>query len=148
MPQYQVHLPEQFHHDIDYRVVYSDINAANHLGADRVLPIALEAQFSFVRSLGYDDAVVFENAGLIMVSSQIDYINEAHYGDALRVGLAINKVSDKCIELRYSLRKSPTEEEVARVLTRLLFFDYEASRVTQIPAGFVKRLALRGIALE
>lgn len=147
MPHYQVTLPEHFDHFIDYRVVYSDINAANHLGADRVLPIALEAQFSLVRSLGYDDAVVFENAGLIMVSSCIDYLAEAHYGDALQVALAISKASEKSIDLRYSLRKQPSEKEIARVHTRLLFFDYDASAVTRIPDGFVARCAAKNILL-
>ncbi|TNC79540.1 MAG: hypothetical protein C9356_18575 [Oleiphilus sp.] len=147
MPRYQVELPEEFDHFIDYRVVYSDINAANHLGADRVLPIALEAQFSFIRSLGYEDAVVFENAGLIMVSAQTDYLSEAYYGEALRVGLAINKASDKSIDLRYSLTKAGSDQEVARVQTRLLFFDYDVHQVSPIPQGFVERCMTRGISL-
>ncbi|MDX1453654.1 MAG: thioesterase family protein [Oleiphilaceae bacterium] len=146
MPNETISFPDHVHHAIDYRVVYSDINAANHLGADRVLPIALEAQFSFIRKLGYEDSVVFENAGLIMVNSHIDYLSEGHYGDRLRVEMAIEKVSDKAVDFIYRIHNTTTQKEVARVKTRLLFFDYDVNAVTTIPEGFVARLAQQGIA--
>lgn len=147
MPKHLVELPARYDHAIDYRVVYSDINAANHLGADRVLPIALEAQFAFVRFLGYDDAVVFENAGLIMVSSQIDYLAEAHYGERLKVSVAVSQASKKSIDMRYGLHSLDHQRDIARVQTRLLFFDYELSKVVAIPEGFVRRCAAKGITL-
>ena len=126
-----------------YKVVYSDINAANHLGADRVLPIALEAQFGFVRSLGYEDAVVFENAGLIMANSQIDYLSEARYGDKLTIDLDVTIASDKSLDFIYSITDTGTGNEVARVKTLLLIFDYGAKKVSTIPQGFLERLKLK-----
>ncbi len=140
MPQDQIKLPEQFLFRTTYRVVYSDINAANHLGADRILPIALEAQFGFVRYLGYENAVVFESAGLIMRNSQIDYLAEAFYGDILEVDLAVTTATDKALDFIYSIRDSEKLHEVARVKTRLLCFDYTTQQVVTIPAGFRQRL--------
>ncbi len=49
MTRRTIDIPDTFHFETDYRVVYSDINAANHLAADRILPIALEAQFRFIK---------------------------------------------------------------------------------------------------
>ncbi len=140
MSRYLIEKPTQYVYRTTYKVVYSDINAANHLGADRVLPIALEAQFGFVRSLGYEDAVVFENAGLIMANSQIDYLSEARYGATLNVDVDITVASDKSLDFIYSITDARSGEEVARVKTLLLIFDYGAKKVSTIPKGFLERL--------
>ena len=67
MTRKTITLPAQFIFSSEYRVLYSDVNSANHLGADRVLPIAMETQLRFINHLGYQDATAFEDAGLIMV---------------------------------------------------------------------------------
>ena len=96
---------------------------------------------------GYDDVIVFENAGLIMVNSQIEYLSETAYGEELRVGMGISKASSKAIDLTYGISKIACGKEVARVHTRLLFFDYDAGAVTTIPDGFIARLRQQGIEL-
>ncbi len=144
MSRMLVDLPTDIIYRTTYKVVYSDINAANHLGADRILPIALEAQFGFVRSLGYEDAIVFENAGLIMANSQIDYISEVTYGASLNVGLEVQIVSKKSMAFIYSITDANSTIEVARVKTLLLCFDYATKKVVSIPEGFRQKLhALR-----
>src|SRR3989338_9285166 len=87
MTRRTIELPDTFHLHFDYRVVYSDINASSHLAADRIMPITIEAQFRFIKSLGYSDATVFEDAGLIMVHSETQYISESHHDDELRVSM-------------------------------------------------------------
>lgn len=136
MSRYLVSLPQNFVYAINYRVLYSDINAANHLGADRILPIALEAQLSFIKHLGYDDAIIFEDIGLIMVNSQIDYLSETQYGAQLRVDMAVEYVSDKAIDLIYRLWNTTTDKETARVKARMLFFDYQNEKPATIPESF------------
>jgi hypothetical protein len=42
-----------------YDVLYPDVDSANRLGADRVLPFAMEAQRRFIRQPGYSDTVAF-----------------------------------------------------------------------------------------
>lgn len=140
MSRLLVALPEEFIFSTLYRVTYSDINAANHLGADRILPIAMEAQFGLIKHLGYEDAVVFEDIGLIMVNSQIDYLSEGHYGDEIRVDVALEYVSEKAVDLIYHLWNSNKQQATARVKARMLFFDYQNQRPTLIPQGFKNKV--------
>lgn len=136
MSRLLVELQENFIYSINYKVLYSDINGANHVGADRILPIALEAQLSFTKHLGYEDAIFFEDIGLIMVNSQIDYLSETHYGAELRVDMAVEFVSDKAMDLIYRLWNITTDKETARVKARMLFFDYQKEKPASIPRSF------------
>ncbi len=141
MPRKTIDLPDKFHFTTDYKVLYSDINAANHLGADRILPIALEAQLRFIKSLGYDDAIIFEDAGLIMVHSEIEYKSETDYMDELTVDLAVANMGNKSMDFIYRIYNQSKQQETASLRTSMLFFDYTIKAVTQVPAGFKKRLA-------
>lgn len=140
MARRSIELPEKFHFETDYRVVYSDINAANHLAADRILPIALEAQFRFIKSLGYDDAIVFEDAGLIMVHSETEYKSESFHDDLLSVSVSVAALSGKSMELCFLISNKGTQKETARVRATLLFFDYKEQKVTEVPVGFKQRV--------
>jgi acyl-CoA thioesterase FadM len=141
MARKTINLPEKFHFTTDYKVLYSDINAANHLGADRILPIALEAQLRFIKSLGYDDAIIFEDAGLIMVHSEIEYKSETDYMDELTVELAVANMGNKGMEFIYRIFNETKQRETASLRASMLFFDYTLKVVTQVPEGFIKRLA-------
>jgi len=136
-----IELPSNFHFTTDYSVLYSDINAANHMGADRILPIALEAQLRFIKSLGYDDAIIFEDAGLIMVHSEIQYISETDYADQLTVDLAIANMKGKNLDFIYRVFNNTRQQETARLKVSMLFFDYDKKAVTTVPEGFKARLA-------
>lgn len=135
-----IELPDTFHLHFDYRVVYSDINASSHLAADRIMPITIEAQFRFIKSLGYSDATVFEDAGLIMVHSETQYISESHHDDELRVSMAIASLAGKQMEFAFLIKNRVTTKEVARLRSTLLFYDYESKKVIVAPEKFKEKL--------
>jgi acyl-CoA thioesterase FadM len=140
MTRRTVEIPDTFQFKTSYRVVYSDINAAKHLAADRLLPIALEAQFRFIKSLGYQDAIVFEDAGLIMVHSETEYKSESFHDDELNVEMSVAVLEGKKIELVFLVSNPKTKLETARIRISNLFFDYETQKVTEAPVGFINRL--------
>ena len=74
--------------------------------------------------------------GLIMVSSQIDYLSETQYGDVLQVNVAVDFISEKAVDLIYCIWNKSKQRETARVQTRMLFFDYKGSKAIAIPTGF------------
>jgi acyl-CoA thioesterase FadM len=133
-------LPERFIFSTEYDVLYSDVNSANHLGADRVLPIAMEAQLRFIKHLGYDNATAFEDAGLIMVHSEVQYLAEATYSDRLKIELAVDNLLEKSFELTYRIKNLSKSNEMARVVTTLVFFDYQLKRVVAVPETFLERV--------
>lgn len=141
MSRKTIALPESFIFSTGYAVLYSDVNSVNHLGADRVLPIAMEAQLRFIKHLGYADAVTFEDAGLIMAHSEVQYLAEAEYGDQLKIELATDNFRNKSFELLYRIENLSRGNEMARVATTLLFFDYQRGEVIEIPQTFLERVS-------
>ena len=136
-----IELPDYFHFSTNYTVLFSDINAANHMGADRVLPIATEAQLRFIKSLGYEDAVEFDDAGLIMVHSEIEYKSEAHHYNELTINLAVTEVGNKNLEFIYHIFNNSTNRETARLRVSMLFFDYNNKVVIEVPEELKAKLA-------
>jgi acyl-CoA thioesterase FadM len=135
-----IELPEKFIFATEYDVLYSEVNSANHLGADRVLPIAMEAQLRFIKHLGFTDAIVFEDAGLIMGHSEVQYLAEANYADKLKIELAASNFANKSFELVYRISNLTKGNELARVATTLLFFDYQLKKVIAIPRAFTDKV--------
>ncbi|MEH6347243.1 MAG: thioesterase family protein [Bermanella sp.] len=139
MARRTIELPEKFHFTTQYTVLFSDINGANHMGADRVLPITSEAQLRFIKSLGYKNAVLFEDAGLIMVHSEVQYISETDYADELVIDLAVENMSEKSLDFVYRIFNKNKKIETARIKTSMLFFDYDEKKVVAVPQGFSDR---------
>lgn len=140
MSRKTITLPQHFIFSMEYDVLYSDVNSANHLGADRVLPIAMEAQLRFIKHLGYGDATAFEDAGLIMAHSEVQYLAEAQYGDRLKIELAADNFCRKSFQLVYRVMNLSKGSEMARVATTLLFFDYQQKCVVTVPVAFLQRV--------
>jgi len=139
-----IELPASFVFSTSYDVLYTDVNAANHVGADRVLSIAMEAQLRFIRELGHGHAVAFEEAGLIMAHAETAYLAEARYGDRLIVELGVREFQRSSFQFVYRISRSDSGAEVARVATTLLFFDYQRNTVIPLPAGFRERIETLG----
>jgi acyl-CoA thioesterase FadM len=133
-------VPDYFVFSMEYSVLYSDVNSANHLGADRVLPIVMEAQLRFIKHLGFADATAFEDAGLIMAHSEVQYLAEAEYADLLNIELAADNFTEKSFEFIYRILNLSKGNEMARVVTTLLFFDYQDKRVIAVPEKFLERV--------
>jgi acyl-CoA thioesterase FadM len=141
MSRKTITIPRHFVFSMEYSVLYSDVNSANHLGADRVLPIVMEAQLRFIKHLGFADATAFEDAGMIMAHSEVQYLAEAGYADQLKIELAADNFTEKSFELIYRILNLTRGNEVARVVTTLLFFDYQEKRVIAVPEKFRERVS-------
>ncbi|WP_162299969.1 thioesterase family protein [Kineobactrum sediminis] len=140
MPRKSIALPETFVFTTGYDVLYTDVNAANHLGADRLLSIAMEAQLRFIRYLGHTNAIAFEDAGLIMAHAETAYMAEADYADHLLIELGAREFETHSFQFVYRISKDDGAREVARVATTLLFFDYQQKCVVPVPDGFREQI--------
>jgi acyl-CoA thioesterase FadM len=141
MPRKSIDLPERFLFTTEYIVLYSDVNVANHLAADRIPAIAIEAQLRFIIALGYEHATAFEEAGLIMAHSEISYISETDYGDHLAIDVTACNFTAKSFDLLFSLRNVSKNREAARVKNTMLFFDYKRKSVCPVPESFKAKVA-------
>lgn len=117
-------------------VSVSDLNYGMHLGADKILPIALEAQIQFLISLGYDGLKGIEGAPFIMVDSEIIYKMESGYGTCISVEVTASNFSRCSFEFLYKFSDIESAQEIAAVKMGYLFFDYEARSATPVPGEF------------
>ncbi len=141
MSRKTIEIPERFLFTTEYVVLYSDVNVANHLAADRIPAIAIEAQLRFIIALGYEHATAFEEAGLIMAHSEISYLSETDYGDRLAIDVTACNFTDKSFDLLFRLRNLSKKTETARVRNTMLFFDYTSKSVCPVPENFKAKVA-------
>ncbi len=140
MTKVVIELPESYLHRMIYTVQSQDVNRGDHLAADRVLSIAIEAMKSCCVSLGYSDMLDIEGVGTIMVDSACVYTAEADLNDELQIDIAIPSFGDKAIELVYRMVNITKQCELAKVKTSVLFFDYKLKKVVSIPQGFREKI--------
>ncbi len=141
MPRQTVHLPQPFIFTCDHEVQVGDVNFVDHLGADRILPIAIEAQLAFSRHLGHDLLEPDRELGMIMAHSETCYLSEALLGHALRINLGVDNLNaGKSFRIGYRIDNLSTAAVLAELVTTMLFFDYRERRVVPIPDDFRDRV--------
>jgi 4-hydroxybenzoyl-CoA thioesterase len=139
MARIHIDLPEKFIYSVDIPIRIDDINRGRHLGHDRVLTIAEEARNRFLRSLGYNDENI-DGVAFIVVDAGIIYKKQGFYGQVLRVELAVSDFSNRGCDLLFRISNAETGEEMIRVKTGMLFFDYQAQKVAVVPESFRKKV--------
>ncbi|WP_434779743.1 thioesterase family protein [Neisseria sp. Ec49-e6-T10] len=119
-------------------VCISDINYGQHLANDAVLRLAHETRLRFLHTLGYSETDI-EGTGLIMTAAQIQYINQAFHADSLQITLSLTNQSKIGFDLIYHFFNQTRQEETARVLTSMAFFNYKTQKVSKAPERFFQQ---------
>ncbi len=131
-----IELPEKFHYSMEYVVSVTDLNYGMHFGADKILPVALEAQIQFLNSLGYDGLTQIEGTPYIMVDSETMYKMEVGYGKKILVDITAANFARCSFEFLYRFSDAETKNEIAAVKMGYLFFDYEKRSAIDVPENF------------
>jgi acyl-CoA thioesterase FadM len=139
MPHSKIEMPAKMLFSTEYPVLITDMNAANHMGADRIMPVVIEAQLRFLQHLGSPDGATIDGVGHIMVESTTEYLAQARYGDVLRIEVGASAFGNKTVDLIYRLSKLASDAEVARVRTVVLFYDYQQRAAQAVPEAFRAR---------
>ncbi len=140
MARIRLHLPDEFPFSTDIPVRITDINYGGHLAHDAVLSLTHEARVRFLSHLGYTEGDI-EGSAVIMADAAVVYKNEGRYGQTLRVDVGPGEIGRKGFDLYYRLRDVMSYKEVAEVKTGLVFFDYHAGAVRDVPSAFRERMA-------
>ena len=128
-----------FHTILEVRI--DNINYGNHLGHDSLVSLLHEARVRFLRELGYSELDIC-GSGILINNLVVNYINEAFYSDKLIINIEIGDITRTSMQLIYQAINQKTEQEIARALTTMIFYDYQKSRVVKIPQSFLSSLAL------
>jgi acyl-CoA thioester hydrolase len=131
----EIELPESFLFETEIPIRISDVNYGGHLGNDAVLSIAHEARIRFLAARGFGELDV-DGVGIIMADAALVYRAEGRHGQTLRVRMAPADVRSRGLDLVYVMTDAATGEEIARVKTGIVFFDYRARRIVAMPPRF------------
>ena len=131
-----IEFPDQYQYSTDYAVLIGDINSANHLGADKIFSIMIEAQMRFLAHLGYAQSTEIEGVGYIMGDTEFIFKSEAVYGDQLQIDVAACEFATKSFELRYRISNKSTQAIVALVKAGMVFIDYATGKTCAVPPTF------------
>ncbi len=134
-----IKFPEVIHFSTDYTVLISDVNSADHLGADKTLAIMIEAQMRFLSHFGYAKAPLIEGVGYIMADTECVYKAESKYGDELLIDVAACNFANKSFELNYRISNKTKGLVAAYIKAGMVFFDYETGATQPVPEKFKKK---------
>ncbi len=132
-------IPEHVDFSTEINIQISDINYGQHLANDAVLRLAHEARLRFLNFFGYTE-IDIEGAALIMTDASIQYINQAVYGETLRIEVTISEHYRTGFTLFYRFLSLDNNKEIARVQTNMAFFDYQRQKVARCPATFTLKV--------
>ena len=117
-------------------MLISDINSANHLGADKIFSIMIEAQMRFLADIGYQQSHEIEGVGYIMGDTEFIFKAESGYGDQLQIDVAACQFSNKGFELRYRVTNKTKAAVAAYIKAGMVFVDYSTGIPQAVPERF------------
>ena len=138
MPRIRVNEPENYLFTTELSVRISQINYGGHLGHDAILPITHEARMRFLDKLNYTE-LDFGGSGIVISGAVIEYLNETFYGDIVVIKIALSGFHKNGLDLVYQLENKKKDIPIARVLTSIVFFDYEQRKVVRTPEEVIKK---------
>jgi acyl-CoA thioester hydrolase len=135
MARIKLERPSIIHFSTEISVRISDINYGNHLGNDSLLSLIHEARVRFF-SYYHCTEMSVEGAAVIMSDAAIVYKSEAFHGDTLRFDISAVDFHRFGCDLVYGITQKDSGKEVARAKTGLVFFDYAAKKMVDVPKKF------------
>ena len=129
-----IEFPENILFSTAYTVLMSDVNRADHLGADRIFSIVIESQMRFFTHLGYDRTI--EGVSYIVADTEFIFKAESKYLDELTIDVAASNIREKSCELIYRIQNSSKGTLAALVKTGVVFVDNETASPTAMPSVF------------
>ncbi len=118
----------------------NDVNYGGHLGNDSVLTLAQEARLRFLKDNDFSELDIY-GTSLIQADAVIVYKSQALHGDVLKIEIALDDFSNTSFDFYYLISNVKTKKEVARIKTRMVFFDYKKGKLRAVPNAFRDKFA-------
>jgi acyl-CoA thioester hydrolase len=133
MPRVKLDLPTRILFATDIPVRITDINYGGHLGNDSLLSVLHEARAQFLKKFGFSESDI-GGVGILMSDAVLVYKAEVFYGDVLTIEIGVDDLQTAGADITY--RVLSNGKEAARAKTGIVFFDYTARKIVQMPEIF------------
>ena len=141
MARVKLKFPQKIHFTTYLDIRITDINYGGHLGNDAVLSLIHEARVRLLAEKGFSEDNI-DGVGIIMTDAVINYSSEGHYGDKLKIDMAVDDVTNKGCDIYYRLVNIKTEKEIVKAKTNILFYNYSSKKIARTPEKFIKAFSL------
>ncbi len=135
MARVQIIYPERTLYSQDIPIRISDINYGKHLGHDTLVSLLHEARYGLFGHFGMSEADI-DGAGILLVDLAVSYRAQVFHGQTLRVDVAVTDVVSRGCDMVYRVSDRETGKIVAMARTGILFYDYKAKQVVNMPGSF------------
>jgi YbgC/YbaW family acyl-CoA thioester hydrolase len=135
MARLKIDMPDNYSFSTSLTVRISDINYGGHLSNDSILAYMHEARVRFLKYHHYTEINV-EGSAIIMTDSAIVYRAESFHGDVLQIDISVKDFNKYGCDFYYLITNKKTTEEVAHAKTGIVFFDYQARKMSELPIAF------------
>jgi len=135
MARTKISFTDDFIYECNIPVLIGNINYGNHLSNDAYLRLAHEARIRFLNKINLSE-IDIGGCGLIMSSATIIFKSQVFYPETLLFKIAIEDITEIGFNLLYKVIKSSSNQEVAKIKTEMICFDYKANKITKTPDSF------------
>ncbi len=124
----------KFHHCIELRVQFRDLDAIQHVNNATYLSYLEESRIGYLSDIFHTDKSNL-SINIVVARIEIDYIFPLQLNDLIKVYMRCNKVGNKSMDIEnvVVLFKDTQEIISARAISKLVYFDYREKRSKTIP---------------
>jgi acyl-CoA thioester hydrolase len=114
-------------------VRYGDIDSQRHVNNAAFFTYMEQARVSYFQNLDLWDGVDFDNLGFILLEMILTYKAPIHYGQPIRVGVRVERLGNKSMNVFSVIEDSETGQEMAIGKAVVVAYDYSKSQSILIP---------------
>jgi acyl-CoA thioesterase FadM len=133
MARVKIDLPQQFVFSTTLSVRMGDLVSGLHLGNHVLISYLNEVYQRFLDEYKLVEAQPSGGVSMINADLAIRYLSEAHYGDVLKIDLALGELSRCGVDLYFKVTNQRTGRDTAVAKMAMLFFDYHNRQPVNVP---------------
>ncbi|MCB9438032.1 MAG: acyl-CoA thioesterase [Anaerolineales bacterium] len=138
---------EDFFHQTTLHVRFGDIDSLGHVNNAKYLTYIEQARICYARDiLGWDGS--FNNLGMILASTTVDYKLPMQFGDTVRVLTRVSRIGSKSFDMLYVLKRDSDPTIFATGSTVLVAYDYHADQSIRVPDEWREKILAFDTALR
>lgn len=140
MKKVRIEFPEKILWSTERTIEQDDINAAQHMGNERILVWADEIRQQFMEKLGVFKDSASSELGLIVANHTIAYQSEGFLGNNILIEVAVDELTEFSFDVLIRFKKENSTKNMVVMRTGIVCFNYIKREITSIPTHFLDKL--------
>ncbi len=136
MERVRIQLPEKTLYTHHFTITSEDINAADHMGNERILVHANAVRIAFYKHFNLIEGDYENGHGVIVANHTVNYKSEGFLKDEIACEVGINQLTECSFDLVFHFIKN-NEKTLALLRTGCIYYDYNERKIRHLPENFV-----------